>query len=500
MFLSWIDQFEVKNQQKKNLTKGASSELSGWLYFLGENDPDWVQQIIKKESLEWQQTQLLSQERELIYFIGKNGPIWIVRSLAKRSSWTMGKFDDSDYSWSRDTLGGLLPHFKAHQIKILNVEFRKTNRDQDLGAFVGFDLAVYNFKNAEDLKKSDLPLVIFHKSGKMDEKTWGEAKSRAHSINLARHLVNLAPNQLNPRTFIDRVKKEKWSSAVKIEVWDTQRLEKEKMGLHLAVGQASVNGPCMVHIKYRPKKKSSLKPVAFVGKGITFDTGGLDLKPSAGMRLMKKDMGGAAAVFALASWVDHNCYAAPCDFYLALAENSMDAKSFRPSDVVTARNGMKVEIDNTDAEGRLVLADVIDVAVTKKAQDEPEIIIDVATLTGAIKVALGAEVAGLFCNDNKLSETLNECGWKSGDWNWSMPLVDKYASGLSSNFADCKNSSEGFGGAITAALFLQKFIRGKKWAHLDIYAWTDKGQGPISGGMGNGQAVQCLIEFLSDRV
>jgi len=271
------------------------------------------------------------------------------------------------------------------------------------------------------------------------------------------------------------------------------------MGLLLGVGQGAENAPCLVHIKYRPSKKTKQKPVAFVGKGITFDTGGLDIKPSAGMRLMKKDMGGAAAVAALAKWVDESAYPKPCDFYLALAENSVDGKSMRPGDVLTARNGLRIEIDNTDAEGRLVLADAIDVALTQKAADQPELLINVATLTGAIKVALGADVAGLFSNQDELAEDLQAAAHLAGDWVWRMPLVEKYASSLSSNFADCKNSSEGFGGAITAALFLQKFVRGCPWAHLDIYAWTDKGQGPLSAGMANGQAVQLLIQYLSAR-
>jgi leucyl aminopeptidase len=148
----------------------------------------------------------------------------------------------------------------------------------------------------------------------------------------------------------------------------------------------------------------------------------------------------------------------------------------------------------------LVLADVMDVAASAKGADEPELLIDVATLTGAIKVGLGADIAGLFSNDDELAEALNRAGTKSGDLNWRMPLFEKYFGDLSSPFADFKNSGGGFGGAITAALFLQRFTRGKKWAHLDIYAWTDKAQGALLGSGGSGQSVQCLIEFLTNRV
>jgi leucyl aminopeptidase len=170
--------------------------------------------------------------------------------------------------------------------------------------------------------------------------------------------------------------------------------------------------------------------------------GGLDIKPSAGMRLMKKDMGGAAAVLALAQWVSASGYSRPCDFYLCLAENSVDAKAFRPSDLIRSRSGQLVEIDNTDAEGRLVLADGLDVAVTQR--ETPEIVIDVATLTGAIKVALGAEVAGLFSNDEQLGNDLFMAGLRAGDYNWKMPLVDRYFSSLHSHFSDFKNSADGF--------------------------------------------------------
>ena len=176
----------------------------------------------------------------------------------------------------------------------------------------------------------------------------------------------------------------------------------------------------------------------------------------------------------------------------------------RPSDVYQSRAGYFVEIDNTDAEGRLVLADVMNVAVTRK--ERPSHLIDVATLTGAIKVALGAEVAGLFCNDDKMAEQLHKAGATISEPNWRMPLVSKYFSSLSSTFADFRNSAEGFGGAITAALFLEKFADVKddeaktkrtpiKWAHLDVYCWNDRPTGAFSQG-GSGQPVQTLIQWL----
>ncbi|MBY0452738.1 MAG: leucyl aminopeptidase family protein, partial [Bdellovibrionaceae bacterium] len=339
------------------------------------------------------------------------------------------------------------------------------------------------------------------KSVKVNEKAINEAQLEATAVQLARHLVNLPPNEANPETIEEMTLKQlNWPKGkVKINVWDDKKLKAENMNLLLAVGAGSATPPRMIHIQYRPQAKSNKKPVAFVGKGITFDTGGLDIKPSSAMRLMKKDMGGAASVLGLAYWVAHSGCKQPCDFYLALAENGVDAKAMRPSDVYMSRAGLLVEIDNTDAEGRLVLADAMDVAAKQTGANEPEYLIDLATLTGAIKVALGAEVAGLFCNDDKLANELEWAGQAVGESNWRMPLVQKYFGSLSSPFADFKNSGEGFGGAITAALFLEKFCNGKKWAHLDIYAWADRMSGPYASAGGNGQAVQTLIHWLKSK-
>ncbi|WP_246845076.1 leucyl aminopeptidase family protein [Bdellovibrio sp. NC01] len=496
-FQSWIETFDFGKELK------VKGELTGFVYFLGVDDSNKVKSLIEDHSLNWQSESLHKSEREFIYFVGQQGPVWILRPRSKNSVGHDGLIDEATYTWARDQFGGLVNQFKAHHLKAVQIEFHGTEAEQDLGALVGLDIAPYNFRQFVDGKQLlDLPRVALRKTlGELDKSVLKDAMARARAVNLARHLVNLPPNDLNPQTFANLAARQlSFPSTLKVAVWDTRRLIQEGMGLHAAVGQGADNGPCMVHLKYRPAKKSKMKPVAFVGKGITFDTGGLDIKPSAGMRLMKKDMGGAASVLAMAAWAAEANYPGPLDFYLALAENAVDGKSFRPSDVITARNGLRVEIDNTDAEGRLVLADVLDVACTAKGADEPEYVIDVATLTGAIKVGLGSEIAGLFSNDDELATELTRAGQRAGDLNWRMPLFEKYWGEMSSPFADFKNSGGGFGGAITAALFLQKFVGGKKWAHLDVYAWTDKVQGALLSSGGSGQPVQCLIEFLNARV
>ncbi|MBX7230804.1 MAG: leucyl aminopeptidase family protein [Bdellovibrionales bacterium] len=304
----------------------------------------------------------------------------------------------------------------------------------------------------------------------------------------------------------------------------------ENCHLILAVGQGANHKPCLVHLSYRPSclqnslgveeskvkareqknfKKASPTPdnklqyktqdkpqykkVAFVGKGITFDSGGLDLKPSSGMRWMKKDMGGSAALVGLAWWVAQTQPEFCCDFYLPLAENAVSQNSFRPGDVYDSKVGLKVEIHNTDAEGRLVLADAMTVAL----QDKPDLLIDVATLTGAIKAGLGSGIAGLFGNRDLWIAQMLESSQKRGDWMWPMPLFQSYQTALKSQFADLVNASEGFGGAITAALFLQQFVQNCPWLHLDIYAWKDGVEGPLLESGANGQPVQALIHFLN---
>ena len=210
------------------------------------------------------------------------------------------------------------------------------------------------------------------------------------------------------------------------------------------------------------------------------------------MRLMKKDMGGSACLMGLAHWLIFSKVQLNCDFYFALAENSVAGNSFRPSDVLTARNGKTVEIHNTDAEGRLVMADSLALA----AESKPQFIIDVSTLTGAVKVGLGSQLAGCFSNDDQLAETLLQSGKDRGDLFWRMPLIPEERSRLRSDFADMVNCTDGFGGAITAALFLEAFVDDIPWVHFDIYAWQDRPSGPFSHKGGSGQMVQALSGFL----
>lgn len=482
---------KATNQGGSHPLQTANALVPGFLFVFGKGSDSVFKKLIDQKCFDWQKKQILQSSSPLHHFTGSDGVYWVITpsSQAKNQS-------QKGYGFFRDLGGSIVSHLKSHPVSLLNIQIQGLKSEEELGFLVGLELGSYQFKKTRDGKHgADLPPVRFVSRVNQLQ----AALSRAKSVNIARHFVNLPPNDLNPGTFESYLEELQFSSSMKIDVWDEKKLKAEKMNLHLAVGSGAEHKSKFIHLRYRPKKRSAKAPIAFVGKGITFDTGGLDIKPSSAMRLMKKDMGGAAAVVALAKWVDDAKISRACDFYLALAENAVDANSFRPSDVITSRAGYKVEIDNTDAEGRLVLADALDVAVTQKNKEEPEFVIDVATLTGAIKVALGADLAGLFSNDDALAKRLSAAATESDDPVWRMPLVQKYFTSLSSPFADFKNSAEGFGGAITAALFLERFVKGKKWAHFDIYAWTDKPQGALQSVGGSGQIVQALIQFLENE-
>lgn len=504
--MNWLKTFKLNHSQQSKV-HSQDKLMKGLVVYYGHRHSTHFKQIIEDHGLPWQQKDISESQKEVIYFVGQKGPVWIIHPQKKSLGNHYGLMDDSQYSWSRETGGALVSHFKLHHLQEVSIEFIETNLNQELGFFVGLGLAAYSYRLSQQLNLlKGLPQVYISKKKKnyLHQEfvnLLNRAQSISNSVNLARHLVNLPPNELTPSRFSEVVTKNlTWSKNTQLKIWDSKKLQKENMNLILAVGGGSANPPCLVHLKYRPSKSSKKKPIAFIGKGITFDTGGLDIKPSSGMRLMKKDMGGAASVLALAYWVNQTQYPDPVDFYLALAENSVGSRSFRPSDIFRSRSGIEVEIDNTDAEGRLVLADVLDLAIKANGEDEVDTVIDIATLTGAIKVALGTETAGLFCNDDLLADQILKSSSRAGDWCWRMPLVEKYNSTLNSSFADIKNSADGFGGAITAALFLQKFIGQKKWAHLDIYAWCDKPTGAISTSGGNGQSVQAMIDFLINRL
>ena len=497
-------------------TKAAprQSSVDGEFHVFGSKTVDFQSlqaEILHDVTDHWQKSLIDNKSLDSIFLQTRRAPVWILRPrkvmmASKKSAESKtttehhyGLMRQSSYAFMRDRVGGLWQSFKdLHGVKHLGIFFHGCTEEEVLGALVGMEIGSYRFNHIAKSRSlhPHFKITAFGAS----KKVLLSAKSIGESVNLARHLVNLDAAKINPATYSEFV--HKWFAGqpeMSVEIWGPDRLLKENMNLHYGVGQGAVHQSHMVHLKYRPKGKHRFKrPLAFVGKGVTFDTGGLDIKPASGMRLMKKDMGGSASVVGIANWlVETKCDVA-CDLYLALAENAVDQHSFRPGDVLIARNGLSVEIHNTDAEGRLVMADVMDVATNKTEETKPLALIDFSTLTGAMRVAVGTEIAGMFANHDGLGDLALKSGATAGDPAWRLPLWDNYKNQLRSSFADLANASDsGFGGAISAALFLQRFVKGDvPWLHFDLYCWTDRATGAIGDQGGTGQGVQLAIELL----
>ncbi len=313
-------------------------------------------------------------------------------------------------------------------------------------------------------------------------------------VLIARDLVNEPPNVLFPIEFARRASQLR-KLGVDIDVLDVKAMTKLGMGALLGVGQGSTQPSRTVIMRWNGGKKGD-QPVAFIGKGVCFDTGGISIKPAAGMEDMKGDMGGAACVVGLmhalaARKAEVNAIGA-----IGLVENMPDGNAQRPGDIVTSMSGQTIEIINTDAEGRLVLADVL-WYVAKKFK--PKFMVDLATLTGAIMVALGTEYAGLFSNNDQLAERLMRVGQATGERVWRMPLGPEYDKQIDSQFADMKNTGSRNGGSITAAQFLQRFVDDTPWAHLDI-AGTAMGapKNEINQSWGSGYGVRLLERLVAE--
>jgi leucyl aminopeptidase len=286
----------------------------------------------------------------------------------------------------------------------------------------------------------------------------------ADAICMARDLINDPPNDLTPAALADFARQVCKTHGMPCTVLDDAAIRKKGMNLLAAVGQGSAHGPRLVHMKYRPAGKKELKKLVFVGKGLTFDTGGICIKPAAGMDEMKGDMGGAANVIALMVAVAITQPQAEIHGIIACAENMPDGKAYRPGDILGSYEGKTVEVINTDAEGRLALADAL--AYAKELA--PDLLIDNATLTGACVVALGPTVSGFYSNRDEMAGRLRTAAKAAGEQMWQMPLVDDLREMLKSDWADIKHLGERWGGSITAALFLGEFVGDTPWIHIDI--------------------------------
>jgi leucyl aminopeptidase len=353
---------------------------------------------------------------------------------------------------------------------------------------------VYRTKLPEEQKVS-LAKIVVMAAPEGTEVLWATESALAEGIEFTRELVTEPANVIYPESFVERCKARLEGTGIEIVVLDKAQMSELGMGALLGVSQGSVREPRILAMRW--KGKAGAQPTAFVGKGVTFDTGGISIKPAAGMEDMKWDMGGAAAVAGTMLALARRKAQADVIGVCGLVENMPDGAAQRPGDVVTSMSGQTIEVINTDAEGRLVLCDAL---TWVQKHYSPATIVDLATLTGAIIVSLGHEHAGMFTNDDLLAGQLDAAGKASGDALWRFPLGAAYDKLIDSPIADMKNVGPRYGGSITAAQFIQRFIdKGVAWAHLDIAGtvWVDKAGATHDKGA-TGFGVRLLDRYVRD--
>ncbi len=411
------------------------------------------------------------------------------------------KIKSTDYTVLGGKIYGALKSSGAKLVLVVEHDKKSGLTAENLArTAMGITLASYEFKRHKTPKKDDgakdiKTIGIDVGSDKKTDALIAEYQHVAAGMSLTRDLGNEPPNYLYPESFAKYIERELKPLGVKVEIFDEKDLGKIKAGGILGVGQGSARPPRMVVMRWMGGKKGD-KPTALVGKGVTFDTGGISIKPSASMEEMKYDMCGAAAVVGAMKAIALNKVKANVVGAVGLAENMPDGNAIRPADVLVSHAGKTVEVLNTDAEGRLVLMDVLSYV---QKTDKPKSIVDLATLTGAIVVALGNTYAGAFVNDDAFWTRLNKLGDEVGDPLWRMPLHADYRKAMEGTCSDLQNLSawDRAGGSCTAAGFLEHFIDGDvKWAHLDIAA-TAYGRSVIPGPKGaTGFGVRLLYELV----
>lgn len=374
----------------------------------------------------------------------------------------------------------------SRNLPIGDYEFANIENEEDISkAVLFFHLGAYyydRFKKSPRKKINLIPPAMF---------AIEEILNIVDAIKMGRDLVNCPANILNPlelRNIALDIGNQ--FGAIAQTIIGDDLIEQNYPLIH-TIGKASQFEPSLVILR---KPKANAPKIAIVGKGVVFDTGGLNIKTGNFMGLMKKDMGGAACALSLFQILAQSNLNLDINVYLPIVENSISSNSVRPSDIVKSRKGLTIEIDNTDAEGRLILAD----ALTRASEDKMDLIIDFATLTGAARVALGPELPPFYTNSPKLAHELKEAALIVQDPIWEMPLWNNYNDDLDSQIADLKNGGGQFAGSMTAALFLQKFVECQEWVHFDVYCYNPKERTAFPQG-GEIQAVRAVLQMLEKR-
>jgi len=455
----------------------------------------------------------LSELQQKNILAKKNKQIIISNVKGRPEQIVLNKFKTDEkftVDYFRNHLAGLIKDFKNDEVQSLHLfipEFELVkkffdNEEYFYRSFLeGLSLGNYSFdkyKKEKD-KTRNLSVFIYAEDQKLLKSAIIKNNFLIEGIFFTKDLQNEPPSSLRPFELADRIKETLTKAGLKVTVFDEKEIKKRNMGGLLAVGQGSNAKPRFIVIEYKPKGKvNSAKKVALVGKGVTFDTGGYCIKPWQGMLEMKADMSGAAVVAGTLLAASKAKFPFEILGVIPAAENMINGEAMRPSDIVKTASGKTIEVGHTDAEGRMILADALDYASKQK----PDKIIDFATLTGACVVALGLNVAGLFTKNDRLADELYQTGMKTYDRVWRLPMWDEYHKDNESKIADLNNDGGKWGGAITAAKFLENFVDKKiPWAHIDI-------AGPaIANDLTNynktfmtGFGVRLMFEYLSQVV
>ncbi|MDI2090617.1 leucyl aminopeptidase [Commensalibacter oyaizuii] len=409
----------------------------------------------------------------------------------------LGKQDQFSKAYARQVGGNAAQSLKGKTTSlVMMADWQFT----EYAAYIalGATLSVYEFnvycmqKNKKEDQKQLRDILFLTSDYEAGQKDWVSLSAVVSGAYLTRNLVNEPANRLTPPEFAKRIK-ELEALGVSVEILNKAEMEKLGFGALLGVAQGSDAEPQTVIMQWKGNPENKEPPLAFLGKGVTFDSGGISIKPAGGMEDMKMDMAGAATVVGLMKTLATRKAKANIIGVVGLVENMLSGNAQRPGDIVTSASGQTIEVLNTDAEGRLVLADIL-----WYTQDrfKPRFMINLATLTGAIVVALGYEYAGLFSNNDELSKRLSDIGNNVGEKVWRMPMGPAYDKALDAQFADMKNIGGRDGGSITAAQFLQRFVNDTPWVHLDIAGTAYTGKGTHGGPKGATSFGVCLLNQL----
>jgi len=439
---------------------------------------------------------LLLKNKDEDYFV------FNYHSLKPKKIIFINQKDNKDEFKNQNIGGKVISEIKsAKEINVIFSNENKTLENYYFNFFLGCFLKKYSFTKYKTIFKKNenakeiINLLITSSNKNFFIKIKNNIENIINGVFLTRDLVSEPPNYLNPERFVSEIKKLS-KLGLKVDVFDYSKMKKIGMNALLGVSQGSKNLPYFVTITWKPNNSKNKKPLSFIGKGVCFDTGGISLKPAKFMEDMKYDMAGAGAVVGLMKTLALRKSKSYVVGAVALVENMPGGSAQRPGDIVKSYSGKTIEVLNTDAEGRLILADAI---YYIDEQYKPELIVDLATLTGAIVVSLGSEYAGLFSNNDKLSEKLIKAGEIENEKLWRFPLHKNYDKLMDSKIADIQNINySGGAGSITAAQFLQRFLKNSTpWAHLDIagMAWTKKDLETIPIGA-TGYGVKLLNKFV----